>query len=349
MDQHIKKINWKQILIKVAWCLVIAGLLIFVWKVKSTLTPVFAAIILAYVFLPYQKKLETKMSKTLASMIVILTILIAVFLIVFFILPVFIDQITKLIDTMPKFIEKLGTPSKLQEQLNTIGVSLDIKQFFLDQISALASFLQSSAESLLTLLSNIFNIIAIIAFIPFFMYYFLKDRNRFSKEMLLIIPAKFRNTTKTISSEVNVSLRAYIKGQIIISILEGAFSVVGFLIIGLNYAVLLGVILGLFNLIPYIGVLIGSIFALFVALITGVEHIVPTIIVLVIVQQIQGFVAPKVVGNSIGMHPVYVLITILISGYLFGLVGMFLGLPVVMTLKIIFSHIYNKFVSPYNP
>jgi len=349
MDQQIKNRNLKQILIKVAWCIIIAGLLIFVWNVKYTLIPVFVAIILAYIFLPYQKRLERKMSKTLASMLVILTIILSLFLIIFFILPIFITQISKLVDTMPQFIEHLGTPTKLQEQLSIIGINLDIKQALLEQISAFASFLQSSAESILTILSNVVNIIAIMAFIPFFMYYFLKDRSRFSKELMLLVPVKFRNTAKLISSEINTSLRAYIKGQIIISILEGVFSVTGFLIIGLNYAVLLGVILGLFNLIPYIGVLIGSLFALFVAFITSTDMIVPTLIVIVIVQQLEGFIAPKVVGNSIGMHPVYVLVIILISGYLFGLVGMFLGLPVVMALKIILTHVYNKFVSPVDP
>lgn len=344
MEQTTKNRNIKQILIKVAWIIVIAGLLIFLWKIKYTLMPVFIALILTFIFLPFQKNLERTLPKGFASMFVILSICFALFILIYYILPIFIDQISKLIETIPGFIDSIGS-AKLQEQLSTIGINLDIKQIILDQIANFAKFIQTSAESLITIMSNVFNIVTIIALIPFFMYYFLKDRTHFSRELLLLVPSKYRPTTQKISEEVNISLRSYIKGQIIISVLEGIFSIIGFLIIGLNYAVLLGTIMGLFNLIPYVGVLIGALFALFVASITGIEHIIPTIIVIVIVQQLEGFLAPKIVGNSIGMHPVYVLIILLVSGYLFGLVGMFLGVPVVMTCKIILSHVYNKIVS----
>ncbi|GEM_PF-1904494 len=346
MDRQIKNWDLKSILIKLAWCLIAAGLLILLWKIKYTLLPVFIAIILAYIFLPFQKRLEKGMPSAVASFLVLLVIILGIVTLVFFILPIFISQITKLFESIPGFIESLGSASKIEDQLRIIGINLDIKQIFLDQMSNFTSFLQSSAESIVTILSNAVNIFTIIALIPFFMYYFLKDRKLFSKEFTLLVPTKHRVTAKTMSAEINTSLRSYVKGQIIVSVLEGIFSVVGFLIIGLNYAVLLGVIMGLLNLIPYVGVLIGAIFALFVALITGVENIVPTLIVIVIVQQLEGVLAPKIVGNSIGMHPVYVLVTILVSGYLFGLVGMFLGIPVVMVGKIILSHIYNKFVSP---
>ncbi len=114
----------------------------------------------------------------------------------------------------------------------------------------------------------------------------------------------------------------------------GALSILGLKIIGIRTAFSLGFVVGLLNIIPYFGPILGFIPAVLMALTGGIKPAILTLVVLVVVQQLEsGFITPKVVGNSLGLHPLFIIISLLIGGKLFGLAGMILAVPVTGILK----------------
>lgn len=245
-----------------------------------------------------------------------------------------------IIDSISSYSERYNQIyDQLKVQLENSGLSDNLKQQFINTAEnaneILGSALSKSFGQIKRLGSNVVNIVLglIIAF------YILKDLEYFKQ--------LYRDTTKafmkerknqklrTLLADINLIISKFIRGQLLDALIVGILSSIGLSIINLDFAVLIGMTAGIANIIPYFGPVIGSVPAVIVGLLSGSPiKALLSVVVLVVVQQIDGAViSPKIVGDSVGLHPVFVMLSIFVGGAYFGLWGMLIAVPTAAIIK----------------
>lgn len=322
------------------------------------LSPFIIALIIAYLLYPIVKWLEnsliskTKLSNKLKrTLSVLLTYILIIGVFIFFIYSTYVmigGQITNnlrvnnMIESIMKYAQKYNDLFQTAlYKLEASGLSENIKQQFkslLEQAKGVVgSAINGSFNWVKRLGSNIVNILlgTIISF------YLLKDMDYFKKlideAFEALLKQKTNKKVKLFLVDVNSVVSRFIRGQLLDGIIVGILSSIGLWAIGLDFSLLIGMTAGIANIIPYFGPIIGSIPAVIVGLLSGVPiKALFAILVLVLVQQLDGaIIAPKVVGESVGLHPVFVILSIIIGGAYFGLIGMFLAVPAAGIIKLL--------------
>ncbi len=245
-----------------------------------------------------------------------------------------------IIDSISSYSERYNQIyEQLKIWLENSGLSDNLKQQFIktadDVNQILGSAISKSFYQIKNLGSNIVNIVLglIIAF------YILKDLNYFKKlygDITSALMKKRKNEKlRSLMAEINAIIGNFIRGQLLDALLVGILSSIGLSIIKLDFAVLIGMTAGISNIIPYFGPIIGSVPAVIVGLLSGSPiKALLAVIVLVVVQQIDSaLISPKVVGNSVGLHPVFVMLSIIVGGAYFGLWGMLIAVPTAAIIK----------------
>lgn len=203
---------------------------------------------------------------------------------------------------------------------------------------------ENIAQWLASLGGNLFNIFLgmVIAF------YLLKDQQFFmglwDKSVSFILPQKSESTLLTILKDIHKVISNFFRGQLLDGLIVGVLSSIGLFIIGIDFAIFIGMFAGIANVIPYFGPIIGIIPAVAMALLDGsIAKAVLSVIVLLVIQQVDGAViAPKIVGKSVGLHPVFVLLSVIIGGRYFGIIGMLLAVPTAAIIKLFILKIFNS-------
>jgi predicted PurR-regulated permease PerM len=177
-------------------------------------------------------------------------------------------------------------------------------------------------------------------------FYFLKDREYFGEVLSKLIPIRSRRKVLPVAAEVNHILHCFIRGEVFIASAVGILASAGYLLVGLPYALILGLLAGILEFIPYFGPWLGAIPAVIVACITDTRTLIWTLAVILSIQQLEGvFLTPRILSGVVNLHPVYVILSLWAGGLFFGIVGMFLAVPVVLILRVIFKHIYLSLVA----
>ena len=160
--------------------------------------------------------------------------------------------------------------------------------------------------------------------------------------MTNMLPTAWRNDTSTVLTQVNLQLSSYVRGQLIVAGTIAIMFSIMFSIIGLKYAVVIGISAGFLNLIPYLGSFLAIIPAFIIALVAGPLMVIKVAIVFVIEQTIEGrFVSPLVLGSKLNIHPITILFVLLTSGKIFGFWGVLIGIPVYASAKVIVVYFYK--------
>ena len=277
------------------------------------------------------------------------TIIIISFIIL---IPLLSEQIASFSTKLPEII------AVLQSKAIALQNSMDSKLPFLD-LSALA---QSSKDSftqnldgaggmLGSYISNFMNLLTFSLLVPFFAFFILKDMHLIKKTLLSYIPNKYFEIVALLFYKIGNSIQLYIRGQLIDASFVGIATGIGLTIVGFPYALLVGLIAGIGNFVPYFGPILGAIPAILIILVTP-EWATGSAIALVIgvflfVQVIETiFVYPAAVGNSVNLHPLIVVLALLIGGELAGILGMIVIIPTVAILKVTFE-LLHKYMREY--
>jgi len=180
--------------------------------------------------------------------------------------------------------------------------------------------------------------------VPFILYYLLKEGEKVPGFILKLLPAKHHEEGRNILSEMDDALSAYIQGKIMVSMILGLLIYVGYLIIGLDYSLILAVAAAVMNVIPFVGLFIGIIPSIVVAFIHSPGMLIQMLIVVIVVQQIESnFLSPQVMGKKLDIHPLTIILLLIMVGSISGLLGMFLAIPVYAILKVIVTHVYRMY------
>ena len=262
-------------------------------------------------------------------------------------IPAIQRQVLSFMQNLPDYLEKANRT--IDDFLDN-KVSPEIKPQLDEWTSQLSQNITSWASSFSARAVNwVSNLIAvasqvIIALIimPFIVFYLLRDGKNLKGQIIRFLPTKIRKSAGKVLSDVNTQLANYVRGQITVAIIVALMFILLFKIIGLRYAVTLGVTAGFLNLIPYLGSFLAMLPALVLGLVAGPEMFVKVVIVFIVEQTIEGrFVSPLVLGSQLNIHPITILFVLITSGSMFGIWGVFLGIPVYASAKVVISALFE--------
>jgi predicted PurR-regulated permease PerM len=201
---------------------------------------------------------------------------------------------------------------------------------------------QAVVERMTEAVLGIFTHLFTILIIPILVYYLLRDEATLKRSALLLFPKKYRRWIARVGGEMDHTLGAYVRGMLLICILVALMTYAGLLLVGVDFALILSLIAGVTNIIPYFGPIIGATPAVLIALLTSPALALKVSIVIVIVQQLESQIfVPQILGKSMGLHPLVVIFVLIIGGKLFGLFGLIFAVPFTAMLRILFKHVVD--------
>lgn len=247
--------------------------------------------------------------------------------------PIYWDNIVSQIDSWLRS----DVLSEFQTRLSDFNTN--IMSNVSDQADGFVGTTFASIGSVVGALTNV--IIAIIT-MPFILFYLLKDGKNLPYHVMKIVPSKMRVSMYQLLSEINMQISQYIRGQLMVAFFVGLMFWIGFAVIGLEYAVTLGVLAGFLNLIPYLGSFLATVPAIVIALVDSPSMLIKVLIVFAIEQMIEGrVIQPQILGNNLEVHPLTIIIVLLSAGKIFGVPGVILGIPGYAVLKVIVVHFFR--------
>lgn len=208
-------------------------------------------------------------------------------------------------------------------------------------INGIENVINQIISSFLDFVKNgLLNSLFLFALIPLLVFYMLKDIGLFKKEIWYITPRKWRRSGIELLKDIDESLGNYIRGQLLVCLIIGVIATAGFWVAGISYPLILGTIIGITNIIPYFGPIIGAIPAVIVASTISIKMVIIIVIIIFLLQFLEGnILSPLIVGKSIHMHPVVIIIALLVGEEIGGVMGLILAVPVLAILRIVITHI----------
>ena len=253
---------------------------------------------------------------------------------------IFAQNVPSYLEDADKVIDDLVTkrlPDDFRPQLEQVLAQ------FSTQATAWASNISSKAVNWVSaIISGTSQVIVALIIMPFMLFYLLRDGKGLRDYITQFLPNKLREPVGKVLSDVNQQLANYVRGQITVAVIVAIMFIIFFKIIGLRYAVALGVTAGVLNLVPYLGSFLAMIPALVLGLIAGPVMLLKVIIVFIVEQTIEGrFVSPLILGSQLNIHPITILFVLLTSGSMFGIWGVLLGIPIYASAKVVISEIFD--------
>ena len=313
--------------------------------------PVILALVLYYLINPLINVLESKFHVNRIISITFVFIIILALLIwgVMSLIPFVQDQIDSLVKNWPQYWDSLN--KSLQNLFSDPKLHIVRERLVQTNASITKSFEKSMDQILPQTVNNIgsavsvlTNVVVIIMTAPFILFFILKDDRKFKESIVKVMPNRIKKSVGDMLSEISQSLSSYITGQLTVAFWVAVMFFVGYLIIGQRYALVLGIVAGILNLIPYIGSTLALVPSLVIAAFIAPSMVLKVLIVFVVEQTIETrVISPIIVGNKMQMHPVTTILVLLVSAGMYGLVGMVAGIPIFAILKIIFTRFFNWF------
>ncbi len=319
----------------------------------SVLMPFIMAVLISYIlYLPcskienFFKKSKSKFIKSKSRWLSIFTVYLAVFLVILvifnFVVPTVYQSFTELISVLPKYYEDaINNLKELPEdsvlnKINLTGIidnlsEIDLKEFF--NIERITEY----AKGIIGFASTIFDIFVTVII----SIYILAERGEIINFAKKFCGAVFnKHTYKNIGKyfrESNEIFFRFVSSQILDGLVVGSLVSIAMSLLGVRYAVLLGFMIGLFNLIPYLGAIIAVVLAVIITIFTGgITQAIWMMIIVIILQQIDAnIINPKIIGNSLKISPILIIFSVTVIGSYFGIIGMFLAVPIVAIIKLL--------------
>ncbi|MFH1784309.1 MAG: AI-2E family transporter [bacterium] len=318
----------------------------FFYIVRGILLPFVASLMLSYLLNPLISHFEVKGIKR--GIVILFFYLLSVSILVLgakYLLPKILDEIASLTNSIPVFT------SQIKKELLSIGENLrryypasDGVQFGEMIVKKTQQFAQTTLTNIPKYLMNIFSLFSLFILIPFITFFLLLDWRKINCGLFNMLPAKYVETVLCIVCEINEVLGGFMRGHMIRFGWITLISTVGLVYINLEYAIVLGVFVGLTNVVPYLGPLIGAIPIVIMAFFKyGQVMALKVIVVIAIVQLLDNLVvAPYVFSKSVKLHFILVLFAILSGAKIFGFMGVIFGVPIFSAIKVTLEILYNR-------
>ena len=326
----------------------------FLWLFSSILLPFIVGMTLAYFLDPVADRLERLgLSRLMATLLILFTFIVVFIATLMVLVPVLITQAVDFGAKLPGYIQQIQgliTEENLKWLSSTVGIEPDaIRRNIGTLLSQGASFGTTLLQSIWTSGMSILNIASLFVITPVVAFYVLLDWDHMIEKVDTWVPRDHVETVRTIGNDINTAIAGFIRGQGLVCIILGFMYATGLILVGLNFGLLIGIGAGLISFIPYVGSIIGFIVAAIVAVVQfwpdGVM-LAAVAGVFAIGQFIEGnILSPKLVGESIGLHPVWLMFALLAFGSLFGFVGLLVAVPASAAIGVLVRFALNRYVA----
>lgn len=327
--------------------------LFFILSLKSTVVPLLIAAILAYLVLPIVKKLEKKhIPRIITLSLFIILFLILLISLIAFVVPPLVNQLVTFWNQLPETINNVSR--KIENIASYLKLDITIQQFdrgqFLRNVTRNISaetwgkateFMSGAFSNLRGIFSSVINIVTCLMFFAFFIWKY----DALYHTVRSFVPLRQRDWFDGFIQRANKTLSAFIRGQLLIMLIQGTLYSILLSIIGLQYGVAIGILTGITVIIPYIGFTLGFGTAVIVAIATeGLSTVIGVLIIYGIVQTLDlYFITPKIIGDSVDLHPLLVFLALIIGGNIAGFLGILFAIPTAALIKLILTDIINYY------
>lgn len=319
----------------------------FIYLVRGLLMAFVLTGVLVYLLYPMVRAMENRGTpRVIAILLAYLGVLIIAASVLMYGIPRLVVQLHSLVYMLPTYSAQVDTFVRdIQTTYYQAELPEGMRQAIDLQITAielrLLEFLEQTVEMLLNLVGYTFNILLA----PVLAFYILKDIDVIKARAEEWFPREHFSNFWALAQQINIVLSSFIRGHLTLMVIVGGLTGIAMYLLGVEYAVMLGIIAGIAELIPYFGPFIGAVPAVTIALLHSKILALKVVISIIIIQQIEGSViAPKVLGESVGLHPLTIILVLLAGLELYGIAGMLLAVPVAAILKILIINAYQKII-----
>jgi predicted PurR-regulated permease PerM len=308
----------------------------------SALAPFLAALIIAYLLAPLVNFMERRrISRPLAIAVLYLLFALVIFIFSVRVTPLFLDDLGELVRQLPEYGAALQKfLHRIEAGYHRFNLPPNIREMVENSGEAFSTALALRLEHLYDFIFSLFGGMIIFLLVPVLTYYFLRDEDSFKRGFLYLFPPHHRRRIVAAAEEINGALGAFIRGSLLVSLAVAMLSYAGLLILGVKFPLVLALVIGVTNLIPYIGPVIGALPAWLVAFLEAPLLSLKVALLILIVQQIEcQFIAPVILGRSARLHPLVIILALLLGGKLFGFIGLLLAVPAALVLRILGKHL----------
>ena len=348
MNGTASRLQWR------FWLAIAAAFLVLLWLLNDILLPFVVGAVVAYFFDPLVGRLEkAKLSRTWATVIVTaLAVLLAV-AIVLAVVPPLIGQAEKLLTRAPQYVARVMSRVQpliepLREQFGLPGLSLqELQADATKWVGQTLAVLGALAGGLLRQGVAIVNLLGLLFITPVVTFYLLRDWPKVLATLDSYLPLEHAATIRKLVAESNLAIAGYVRGQALVCLCLGAFYAVGLTLVGLEFGFVIGLIAGLISFIPFVGTFAGGAVAIAVAIGQFAPEwggVAKVAAVFIAGQVIEGnFLSPKLVGDRVGLHAVWIMFALLAGGALFGFVGVLVAVPVAAVIGVLVRHFVGRY------
>jgi predicted PurR-regulated permease PerM len=320
-----------------------AVVLALLWLLKSALTPLAVAFVFAYLLDPLIDRFEARrIPRPVAILFLVALSGVIALATAFFLVPRLLQEIANLADRLPGYLDGalaaisprlesqfgISIPSSIREGLESFqssGVSVPLE--------SLRRLIEQTVQGVTSTLGSLIGLLVI----PVITYYALVEFDNIKVWFLKLVPVSYQEAVETKLSMINVLVAGFIRGQLIVAVLLGILYAIGFSFIGIDMAIGIGMVAGMLGIIPYVGSAVALGLAAGLCLLQyGVDlHLLFVVGWYALIQTLEGLLlTPRIVGRSVGIHPVAVIVGLLIGGDLLGFLGLIVAVPVTAIVQV---------------
>jgi len=342
-------------LILIGVLVLIVGAMLYV--TRAALFPYLFGLVIAYLMLPLVNLLdrhmprllrEHKLARPLAILLVYFAGIAIVIGVIAFIVPIIGEQAEALWENREALV---ATASDLVTELldrYRRDVPVNFQQALEEYLSKLpgkiGDILQSGLGRTISAVTSTISFVLGFIVIPFWLFYILNDQAKVSAGLLTLIPQRWEADVRNLVRITDDIFSAYIRGQLLLCLFVGVMATVGLMLIDVPYALVLGLVAGVLELIPYIGPLLGAVPGVIVAVLVSWPTAGRAIVVFFVIQQVENLLlVPRISGRSVRLHPALVMAVLVVGNEAAGLWGMLLAVPVTALIRDVFKYLYLRF------
>ena len=334
------------------WIIAFLVLILVLWLLSPILLPFIAGLVLAYFLDPVADALERLgLPRLMATTVILLLSILLLVLIGLLVVPILGDQIVKFAGDLPALMQSLlarfneVAPQWMKNAITESGAESSVSDIARQAAGWTATLLASVWSGGMALV----NVLSLLVVTPIVAFYLLADWDRLVAKVDSWLPRDHAEAIRAIFNDIDAAMAGFIRGQGTVCLLLGLFYALALTLAGLKFGLVIGLGAGLLSFIPYVGALVGGVVAIGVGLVQFWPDFASIAIVIGIFaagQFIEGnFLSPKLVGSSIGLHPVWLMFALFAFGYVFGFVGLLLAVPLAAAAGVLVRFALNKYLA----
>ncbi|MCZ7573192.1 MAG: AI-2E family transporter [Ardenticatenaceae bacterium] len=333
-----------------------ALILAVLWAARGALFPFALGLVVAYLLIPLVNHVQAAMpagfrshglARPVAIIVVYLAGLALVGIFLGFLAPLVVSQIGLLVNAAPAlYQEGQALVNQALEAWNAY-LTADLQRMIQEYAQRLGpgilSAVQRGTLRTIGIVTNTVSWVLGLLVIPFWLFFVLNDSDKAKRGALKLLPPPLRPDAEALRIIVDRVLGAYIRGQLILAFSVGLMATLGLMVLGVEFALLLGIAAGAFEIFPFIGPILGAIPAVIVALLQDPGLALRVVVLFAAIQQIENvLLVPKINGAAVALHPALIMVVLVVGQQLFGLAGMLIAVPLTAVLRDVVNYLYLR-------